>query len=141
MSYFGTIYADTELPSRAKAVYMYLRDRSDAEGECEERLSHSSEYGLGEAVLMHEVVEIRPYVEHETIMTSGKKAGMDRKYEHEKEEYDHHDLRDLLNAVLQTDYDNSCCQKQRYRHIDDLEHRICGECAEERHHIICRERA
>ena len=29
MSYFGTIYADTELPSRAKAVYMYLRDRSD----------------------------------------------------------------------------------------------------------------
>ena len=32
MSYFGTIYADTELPSRAKAVYMYLRDRSDAEG-------------------------------------------------------------------------------------------------------------
>ena len=28
MSYFGTIYADTELPSRAK------RDRSDAEGKC-----------------------------------------------------------------------------------------------------------
>lgn len=26
MSYFGTIYADTELPSRARAVYMYLRD-------------------------------------------------------------------------------------------------------------------
>ena len=23
MSYFGTIYADTELPSRARAVYMY----------------------------------------------------------------------------------------------------------------------
>lgn len=34
MSYFGTIYADTELPSRARAVYMYLRDRSDAEGKC-----------------------------------------------------------------------------------------------------------
>lgn len=34
MSYFGTIYADTELPSRAKAVYMYLRDRSDAQGKC-----------------------------------------------------------------------------------------------------------
>ena len=34
MSYFGTIYADTELPARAKAVYMYLRDRSDAEGKC-----------------------------------------------------------------------------------------------------------
>ena len=34
MSYFGTIYADIELPSRAKAVYMYLRDRSDAEGKC-----------------------------------------------------------------------------------------------------------
>ena len=34
MSYFGTNNADTELPSRAKAVYMYLRDRSDAEGKC-----------------------------------------------------------------------------------------------------------
>ena len=34
MSYFGTIYADTELPSRAKAVYMYLRDRSDSESTC-----------------------------------------------------------------------------------------------------------
>lgn len=34
MSYFGTIYADTELPSRARAVYMYLCDRSDAEGKC-----------------------------------------------------------------------------------------------------------
>lgn len=34
MSYFGTIYADTELPSRARAVYMYLRDRSDAVGKC-----------------------------------------------------------------------------------------------------------
>ena len=30
MSYFGTIYADTELPSRARAVYMYLRDRADS---------------------------------------------------------------------------------------------------------------
>lgn len=34
MSYFGTIYADTELPFRARAVYMYLHDRSDAEGKC-----------------------------------------------------------------------------------------------------------
>lgn len=34
MSYFGTIYADAELPSRARAVYMYLRDRSDGEGKC-----------------------------------------------------------------------------------------------------------
>ena len=34
MSYFGTIYADTELPSRAKAVYMYLRDRGDAQRKC-----------------------------------------------------------------------------------------------------------
>lgn len=34
MSYFGSIYADSELPSRAKTVYMYLRDRSDAEGKC-----------------------------------------------------------------------------------------------------------
>lgn len=34
MSWFGTIYADEELSHRAKAVYMYLRDRSDAEGKC-----------------------------------------------------------------------------------------------------------
>ena len=34
MSWFGTIYADEELSHRAKAVYMYLRDRADAEGKC-----------------------------------------------------------------------------------------------------------
>lgn len=36
MSYFGTIYSYTsdELPTRAKTVYMYLKDRSDAKGEC-----------------------------------------------------------------------------------------------------------
>lgn len=34
MSYFGHIYADEELPSRAKAVYMYLRDRSNTSGKC-----------------------------------------------------------------------------------------------------------
>ena len=34
MSWFGNIYADEELSHRARAVYMYLRDRSDAEGKC-----------------------------------------------------------------------------------------------------------
>lgn len=34
MSYFGHIYVDEELPSRAKAVYMYLRDRSNTSGKC-----------------------------------------------------------------------------------------------------------
>ena len=36
MSYFGKIYSYSadELPSRAKTVYMYLKDRSDAKGEC-----------------------------------------------------------------------------------------------------------
>ena len=34
MSYFGTIYADTELPSRARGVYVPLRDRADSEGKC-----------------------------------------------------------------------------------------------------------
>ena len=34
MSYFDSIYADEELPHRARTVYMYLRDRSDAEGKC-----------------------------------------------------------------------------------------------------------
>lgn len=34
MSLFGGIYADTGLPHRARAVYMYLRDRADSEGQC-----------------------------------------------------------------------------------------------------------
>ena len=34
MSYFGHIYADEELPSRAKTVYMYLCDRSNKDGKC-----------------------------------------------------------------------------------------------------------
>jgi len=34
MSWFGDIYADEELSHRAKAVYMYLCDRSDTEGKC-----------------------------------------------------------------------------------------------------------
>ena len=33
MSYFQTIYA-AELPYRAVAVYMYLRDRSNGDGTC-----------------------------------------------------------------------------------------------------------
>ena len=34
MGYFQIIYADTDLPHRARSVYMYLRDRSDAERKC-----------------------------------------------------------------------------------------------------------
>lgn len=33
MSFFGNIYRE-EIPSRAKIVYMYLKDRSNADGEC-----------------------------------------------------------------------------------------------------------
>lgn len=33
MGYFTEIYAQ-ELPHRAKAVYMYLKDRSNKEGQC-----------------------------------------------------------------------------------------------------------
>ena len=33
MSFFGSIYS-ADLPHRAVAVYMYLRDRSDQEGTC-----------------------------------------------------------------------------------------------------------
>ena len=33
MGYFSKIYA-SELPHRAKAVYMYLQDRCNAEGQC-----------------------------------------------------------------------------------------------------------
>ena len=34
MSFFGSIYRDTELPARARTVYMYLRDRVDSKGVC-----------------------------------------------------------------------------------------------------------
>lgn len=34
MSYFGSIYADQELSHRAKTVYMYLKDRSNADDTC-----------------------------------------------------------------------------------------------------------
>ena len=34
MSYFGSIYADQELSHRAKTVYMYLKDRSNADSAC-----------------------------------------------------------------------------------------------------------
>ena len=34
MSYFDTIYADRNLPHRAKTVYMYLRSMSASKGEC-----------------------------------------------------------------------------------------------------------
>jgi len=33
VSFFGNLYQE-ELPSRAKTLYMYLKDRSNAEGEC-----------------------------------------------------------------------------------------------------------
>ena len=33
MSLFGNLYHE-ELPSRAKVVYMYLKDRSNTDGEC-----------------------------------------------------------------------------------------------------------
>ena len=33
MSFFGEIYADPDLPHRARAVYMYLRDRAGG-GSC-----------------------------------------------------------------------------------------------------------
>jgi len=33
MSFFGSIYS-ADLPHRAVAVYMYLRDRADAQGSC-----------------------------------------------------------------------------------------------------------
>lgn len=34
MSWFDTIYADTDIPGRATAVYMYLKNRADSNGVC-----------------------------------------------------------------------------------------------------------
>ena len=34
MSFFGTIYADTAISSKARMVFMYLKDRSSSAGTC-----------------------------------------------------------------------------------------------------------
>ena len=34
MSYFGSIYRDNELTSRASNVYRYLADRANSDGQC-----------------------------------------------------------------------------------------------------------
>lgn len=34
MSYFDTIYADSNMPHRAKTVYMYLQDRMNNQRQC-----------------------------------------------------------------------------------------------------------
>ena len=34
MSYFGSIYTDKDLSHRARTVYMYLKDRSNAGDTC-----------------------------------------------------------------------------------------------------------
>ena len=34
MSLFGSLYTESQLPSRARLVYMYLRDRSGRKGTC-----------------------------------------------------------------------------------------------------------
>ncbi len=34
VAYYDTIYQDTELSHRAKAVYIYLKDHSNKEGAC-----------------------------------------------------------------------------------------------------------
>ena len=34
MSRYEDVYADERLSHRARAVYLYLRDRADAEGKC-----------------------------------------------------------------------------------------------------------
>mgnify|MGYP000645230865 CR=1 FL=1 len=34
MSWFDTIYADTDMPPRAITVYMYLKDRARRAGRC-----------------------------------------------------------------------------------------------------------
>ena len=34
MAYFSKIYS-SDLPHRAKAVYMYLKDRSNTDGQCD----------------------------------------------------------------------------------------------------------
>ena len=67
MSYFGTIYADPELSHRAKSVYMYLKDRSDAEGKCwPSQKTIAVELNLSVSTVQRALVELekREYVTH-----------------------------------------------------------------------------
>ena len=45
MAYFSKIYS-SDLPHRAKAVYMYLKDRSNTDGQSEER--NAADYNFQE---------------------------------------------------------------------------------------------
>ncbi len=58
MSFFGSIYAD-DLPHRAIAVYMYLRDRSDGQGKCWPGINKiASDLGLSRSTVKRALNEL-----------------------------------------------------------------------------------
>lgn len=62
MSYFGTIYADDRLPSRAKAVYMYLHDRADAERKCWPSIKRiASDLNLSRSTVKRALADLERY--------------------------------------------------------------------------------
>ena len=50
LSFFANLYRE-EIPSRAKSVYMYLKDRNNAEGECRPAIKKLIETLLCQPVL------------------------------------------------------------------------------------------
>ena len=59
MSYFASIYADTELPHRARAVYMYLHDRADGQGHCWPGIKRiSTDLGLSRRTVQRALSEL-----------------------------------------------------------------------------------
>ena len=59
MGYFDSIYADTELPHRCKAVYIYLRDRANASGSCWPGIKTiASDLGLSRSTVKRAINEL-----------------------------------------------------------------------------------
>ena len=59
MSYFASIYANTELPHRARVVYMYLHDRADGQGKCWPGIKRiSTDLGLSRRTVQRALSEL-----------------------------------------------------------------------------------
>jgi len=60
MSLFGSIYADRNLPHRARVVYMYLRDRADAEGKCWPGINRiAADLGLSRSTVKRALTDLK----------------------------------------------------------------------------------
>lgn len=61
MSYFSSIYA-ADLPHRAKAVYMYLKDRCNKEGQCWPAIpTIAEEMGISRSTVRRALIDLEQH--------------------------------------------------------------------------------